>query len=148
MALNDIQPVIDAPSGGGGGLGGIIGAVVGGIAGLAAAPFTGGASVPLTAGAIVSAGATGAGLGNMAGSLVGNAVDPASAGSASPTLQQDTSQPAPMRVTMNHPEVQLAAMQEARQGLQTANLPADAADHYMGMIDSASARLKSRLGIG
>lgn len=140
MALQDIQPVITPPKKGGGGLGGALGTIGGAV--------VGGALGSLTAnpGGIMAGASLGAGLGSQAGAMAGEAIDPSQGGSASGGVPQIQNRSEPLKtVAANNPEIGLAQMQASKSLLKQSNLPD--AEKYMAMIDEASNKMKSRLGV-
>lgn len=131
MAIMDVNPVVKKGSGGGlfGKLAGL-GSGLASVAGLAAAPFTGGAS-------LAAGGAVAGALGGAA--TVANTLQPGSADSRGPTVQQT---PAERRL-QSDPRNTIATINESLSALQRADQKTRAA--YEPFLLAAKQTAESRL---
>lgn len=137
MSLSPIMVPEDKAKKGGFSLGSILGGAVGAI---------GGAIAGGPAGA-----ATGASAGMSLGGMAGEAVQPSKAAEASPTIQTmsasgPSAESTPLDRMMNRPEVQLAALQDAKKALATEpNIPTPVALNLQKDFETAQAELNKRL---
>lgn len=146
MGLLDIQQTVDQPHQGSGILGAVVGGVAGLIAGIATMNPTAGVAAGLgTAASLASAGSA-------IGGLAGQAIDPAKAASASSHVEQNAPPPMPKRLPIDalseHPELQMAYIQDAKQALPMANLSQPQYQQYSDMLNQAHGILQNRLGVG
>lgn len=106
----------------------------------AATPAAVGGGTALSAG--LGGFGAGSALGGMAGRLATDAGLPGGQTAAIP--QSDFGKSSPLGTAGHLPEVQMATMQNARNHLQTSNIPG--AQDYINTIDQAQAQLKNRMG--